>query len=163
MPGKLVQCLKVTQSAEAQKMTIQDARDLCPGAACLGALSTAVRGEAALLRESATDQTPTWKVATVTGMFPASIDVEKIMVAVQSCFDMQAPPSWTVTRVQDTWPAEPNTQAEEEELCGVVSRHGILQSFSDRRKTFARRTPREDDMEEAEEEYTDDEGPQDRF
>ena len=39
----------------------------------------------------------------VTGMFPASVDVEKIMLAVQSCFDMQAPPAWTVTRIEDAW------------------------------------------------------------
>lgn len=67
----------------------------------LGALSTAVRGVDAILRETATDETPMWRVAVVTGMFPASVDVEKIMAVVQSCFDLQDSASWTVTRVED--------------------------------------------------------------
>eukprot|EP00434_Breviolum_minutum_P031034 symbB.v1.2.027451.t2/scaffold2817.1/size69569/6 len=70
----------------------------------LGAHSTAVRGLGAsdgILRETAMDQTPLWKTAIVTGMFSANVDVEKIVSAVQSCFDLTTPPAWTVTRVQD--------------------------------------------------------------
>lgn len=36
-------------------------------------------------------------------MFSANVDVEKIVSAVQSCFDLTTPPAWTVTKVQDSW------------------------------------------------------------
>ncbi|CAK9106094.1 Ribosomal protein L11 methyltransferase (L11 Mtase) [Durusdinium trenchii] len=67
----------------------------------LGAESTAVQGADGLLRETAMDRTPTWKSATVTGMFPADVDIQKIVAVVQKCFDFDEPPLWRITRVQD--------------------------------------------------------------
>ncbi|CAJ1414174.1 unnamed protein product [Effrenium voratum] len=68
----------------------------------LGAQCTAVRGKGGeLLRETATDNTPTWSSATVSGMFAADADIPKILAAVRSCFDLEVLPPWTVTKVQD--------------------------------------------------------------
>ena len=37
----------------------------------------------------------------VTGMFPADVDIQKIVAVVQKCFDFDEPPLWRITRVQD--------------------------------------------------------------
>lgn len=68
----------------------------------LGAESTMIRGCGAILRETATDETPArWKAAVVSGMFPAHVELSEVLLEVQRCFDLDQPPAFTVTKVED--------------------------------------------------------------